>query len=80
MPRWREMYWDKLAAATFVVLTTLPIWAVGRGASDFAAPLIVLSLNLYSVAPSERIRYLYARLLYLLFDINARAEKHHTAT
>ena len=50
MPRWRELFWDKLPAATLVVFVTLPILAVGRGASDFAAPLIILSLRLYRLS------------------------------
>ena len=49
MPRWRELFWDKLPAATLVVFVTLPILAVGRGASDFAAPLIVHCIIIESV-------------------------------
>ena len=46
-PRWREQCWDKHLASTSVVSVILPIQAVGRGASDFAAPLTILSLRLY---------------------------------
>ena len=41
-------YWDMLSASTLVVPVILSIQAVGRGASDFAAPLIILSLRLYA--------------------------------
>ena len=47
MPRWRELYWDKCKASILFVPVILPIEPVGRGASDFAAPLTILSLRLY---------------------------------
>ena len=52
-PRWRELFRDKLPAASLVVFVTLPILAVGRGASDFVTHshcIIIVSVVIVTFA------------------------------